>query len=133
MFVNYPPLSRFVELQANKGRSCLLQVACYRLENYPADKDLRTQYEWAKAWNKKRFRELGLDTKEWSDTDKDEDSRDAAGHPAGRLRQCAEEDNASASVEAQALKHTRTRKRRQRCITKSDKFICRVQAGLRQS
>ena len=41
------------------------------MEGYPADKDLRTQYEWAKAWNKKGFQELGLDAAaDWSDTDK---------------------------------------------------------------
>ena len=58
---------------------------CHRMEGCRAlaDKDFRTQYEWAKAWswswsawNKKRFRGLGQDVKEWSETDKDKDSRD---------------------------------------------------------
>ena len=82
----------------------------------------RTQYEWAKAsvrvgqglpgWNKKRFRELGLDA--WSDTDKDKDSReDNAGFqerdilPDGSGKG-AEEDNARAAAEAQACKHAKT-------------------------
>ena len=46
------------------------------MEGYPADKDLRTQYEWANAY-KKRYRELGLDAANaWRDTDKDDDSRE---------------------------------------------------------
>ena len=64
-----------VELQANEGRSSVLAMCC-PMEGYPADKDLRTHYEWAKAWNKKRYRELGLDAADWSETDKDEDSRE---------------------------------------------------------
>ena len=50
----------FVELQANAGRSSILAIMLRPMEGYPADKDLRTQYEWAKAWNKKRSRELCL-------------------------------------------------------------------------
>ena len=44
----------FVELQANEGRSSVLAM-CRRMEGYPANEDFRTQYEWAKAWNKKRY------------------------------------------------------------------------------
>ena len=127
---------------------------CRPKEGYPADKDfkLRTQYEWAKAWNKKRFRELGLDAADaWSDTDMDEDSReDNTGfHDENILPEgCgkgAEEGNASASAEAQARKHSRTRptakkasvnseaeprrKRRHRRIAEVDKIISRVRAG----
>ena len=50
----------FVELQANENRSRVLAM-CRRMKGYPTDKDLRTQYKWAKTWNKKRFQELGLD------------------------------------------------------------------------
>ena len=46
---------------------------------------MRTQYEWAKPWNKKRSRELHLDAAKWSDTDKDEDSRDADLYDEGIL------------------------------------------------
>ena len=53
--------------------------------------------------NKKRFQEFGLDANEWSDTDKDEDSRDADCHDHDILQEgCgkgAEEDNASAAAE----------------------------------
>ena len=82
--------------------------------SYITLKDLRTQYEWAKAWNKKRFQELGLDAADWSNADKDEDSReDNAGfHDEDNLPvrcgQGTEEDNASAAAEAQARKHSQT-------------------------
>ena len=84
------------------------------MEGYPADKDLRTQCKWAKAWNKKRYRELGLDAADWSDKDKDEDSReDNAGFhdedilPVGCWKG-TEEDNASAAAEVQARQYSRT-------------------------
>ena len=141
-----------VELQANEGRSCVLAMCC-PMEGYPADKDLRTHYEWAKAWNKKRYRELGLDAADWSETDKDEDSReDNAGFhdedilPVGCWKG-TEEDNTSAEAEAQARQHSRTpptakkasvnseaeprRKRhgRHRRIAEVGKIISRVRAG----
>ncbi len=65
---------QFIELHANPDRSSILNM-CRPMEGYPADKDLKTQYEWAKAWTKKRFRELGWDTDSHSDTDNDEDSQ----------------------------------------------------------
>jgi hypothetical protein len=65
---------QFVELHANADRSSILTM-CRPIESYPADKDLKTQYEWAKAWNKRRFGELGWDTDSHSDTDNDEDSQ----------------------------------------------------------
>jgi hypothetical protein len=55
---------------------------CRQVEGYPADKGLKTQYEWSKAWNKKRFRELGWDIDGLSDTDNGEDGQGAA--TAGR-------------------------------------------------
>ena len=114
----------------------------------------RTQYQWAKAWNKKRYRELGLDAADWSDTDKDEDSReDNAGFhdedilPVGCWKG-TEEDNASAAAEEQArqqCQHSLTHptakkasvnseaeplhKRRHRRIAEVDKIISRVRAG----
>jgi hypothetical protein len=58
---------QFVELHANADRSSILTM-CRPMEGYPANKDLKTQYEWAKGWNKKRFRELGWDTDSHSDS-----------------------------------------------------------------
>ena len=67
-----------------------------------------------KAWNKKRYRELGLDAADWSDTDKDDASREdnADFHdedilPVG-CGKGTEKDNASAAAEEQARKHSRT-------------------------
>ncbi len=65
---------QFVELHANADRSSILTMS-RPMEGYPADKDLKTQYEWAKAWNKKRFGELGWDTDSHSDTYNEEDSQ----------------------------------------------------------
>ena len=55
---------------------------------------------------------MRLDTAEWSDMDKDEDSRDVCFHDPDILPEgCgkgAEEDNARAAAEAQACKHAKT-------------------------
>ena len=57
---------------------------CRQVEGYPADKDLKTQYEWSKAHTKKRFRELGWDTDGLSDTDNGEDGQPEGAATAGR-------------------------------------------------
>ncbi len=123
---------QFVELHANADRSSL-RTMCGRMEGYPADKDLKTQYEWAKAWNKKRFRELGWDTDSHSDTDNDEDSqgtgednRDARAVEEADVRSPAPPTAKKASDDSGGEPR---RKRRHRRITEIDKVINRVRAG----
>ena len=67
----------FVELKANGDVGSQLAV-CRPMKGFPADKDLKTQYEWTKAWHKTRLRELGWNTDEYSDTDNDEDNQGTA-------------------------------------------------------
>ena len=73
----------FVELLANGDLRSYLAM-CRQVEGYPADKDLKTQYEWSKAHTKKRFRELGWDTDGLSDTDNGEDGQPEGAATAGR-------------------------------------------------
>ena len=94
---------QFVELHANADRSSILTM-CRPMEGYPADKDLKTQYEWAKAWNKKRFRELGWDTDSHSDTDNDEDSQGTG--EDNRDARAVEEADVRAPARASLNKYT---------------------------
>jgi hypothetical protein len=129
---------QLVELHANADRSSILNM-CRPMEGYPADKDLKTQYEWAKAWNKKRFRELGWDTDSHSDTDNDEvsqgtgeDNRDARAVEEADVRAPARTPPTAKKPEASgdSLSGGEPRhKRRHRRIAEIDKVIDRVRAG----
>jgi hypothetical protein len=117
---------QFVELHANAGRSSMLTM-CRQMEGYPADKDLKTQYEWAKAWSKRRFRQLGWDTDSHSDTDNDEDSQgtgkaSSTARAPARTPPTAKRASKDSGGEPQ-------RKRRHRRIAAIDKVINRIRAG----
>ena len=117
---------QFVELHANAGRSSMLTM-CRPMEGYPADKDLKTQYEWAKAWSKRRFRQLGWDTDSHSDTDNDEDSQgtgkaSSTARAPARTPPTAKRASKDSGGEPQ-------RKRRHRRIAAIDKVINRIRAG----
>ena len=127
---------------------------CRHQPGFPADKDLRTQYEWSKTWMKKRARELAPRMDEFlklcSDTEDDnpqeQNSQGAVFHDNDILPEgCgkgAGEDNAGASAVAVRRTPPTTkkvpgdseaaeprRKRRLRRITKIDKILTSVRAG----
>ena len=57
LFASWEQHIEFIELRENEENLRFIR-ACRLQPGFPADKDLRTQYEWSKNWIKSRTREL---------------------------------------------------------------------------
>ncbi len=141
---NRQAMIQFIELKANADRRSYLTM-CRPMEGFPADKDFKTQYEWARAWERRRFRELGWDT-DGCDTDKSEDGQPEGAATAGRsgvedsdddvplFARRAEEARTpptakKASGDSESGGEPRRKRRQPPRIAQIDKVIGRVRAG----
>ena len=57
LFASRDQQIEFIELHENEEKATRIRT-CRHQPGFPADKDLRTQYEWSKTWMKKRARQL---------------------------------------------------------------------------
>ena len=141
LFASRDQQIEFIELHENEEKAARIRT-CRLQPGFPADKDLRTQYEWSKKWMKKRARESAPE----DDNPQEQNSQGAGFHDNDILPEgCgkgAGEDNAGAVAVAVRRTPPTTKKvpvdseaaeprrrRRLRRATKIDNILTSVRAG----